>query len=78
MSFFALISSWANEHPGQALGAVFGFIIGLLVLIFGILKTLLVIVLSAIGFIIGKIFDEKIDLFGDIKGIFRRKGRDEE
>jgi len=77
MSFFALVSSWVNEHPGQALGALFGFIIGLLILTFGLLKTFLVIVLSAIGFIIGKIFDEKIDLFGDIKGLFRRNRRDQ-
>ncbi len=45
MSFFALVSSWANVHPGQALGALFGFIIGLLILTFGLLKTFLVIVL---------------------------------
>lgn len=77
MSFFVLVSSWVNEHPGQALGALFGFIIGLLILTFGLLNTFLIIVLSAIGFIIGKIFDEKIDLFSGIKGLFRRNRRDQ-
>ena len=62
MNFFTILSEWISTHPGQALGAFLGFVVGLLILIFGPVKALLVIILSAIGFILGKLFDDKIAL----------------
>jgi len=70
MNFLTSISNWANEHPGQAIGAFLGFLIGLLILVFGLLKTCLVVILALIGFLIGKIKDE--GLGGGFKGIFKR------
>jgi len=76
LNFFAFISEWINGHPGQAVGAFLGFLIGILILIFGIVKTLLVLILAAIGFIIGKLIDDKISLVSEIKGFFRRNKQD--
>ena len=70
MNFLTRIADWANGHPGQALGAFLGFLIGLLILTFGFLKTCLVVVLALIGFLIGKIKDD--GLGGGFKGIFKR------
>ena len=70
MNFFTNIVNWANEHPGQAIGAFLGFLIGLLILMFGLLKTCLVVILALIGFFIGKIKDE--GLGGGFKDIFKR------
>ena len=70
MNFLARIANWANEHPGQAIGAFLGFLIGLLILTFGFLKTCLVVILALIGFLIGKMKDE--GLSGGFKGIFKR------
>ena len=76
MSFFNNLSDWANERPGQALGAFLGFVIGLLILIFGPMKTVLVIILAAVGFIIGRLKDEQVSIIDELKGILNRKKRD--
>ncbi len=72
MDFFEYISKWINENPGKALGAFSGFILGIFILTFGPLKTLLIIIFTMIGYIIGKIGDEDLSIFERIKGIFKK------
>ncbi|PKL40676.1 MAG: hypothetical protein CVV44_03470 [Spirochaetae bacterium HGW-Spirochaetae-1] len=76
MEFLSNLANWANEHPGQALGALLGFIIGILILLFGPVKTFLVIILSLTGLIIGKMLDDRISVKDEIRGLFKRDRRD--
>ena len=73
MSILSYISEWVNYNPGKAAGAVAGFILGILILAFGIAKTLLIVLLVFFGFIIGKMIDDKVSVFDEIRNIFRRK-----
>jgi uncharacterized membrane protein len=73
INFLSGIVDWANAHPGQAIGAFAGFIVGLLILIFGLPKTLLVIILALIGFLIGKLRDNNVSFADGLKDIFKRK-----
>ena len=72
MSFIDFITDWTKDNPGKAVGAIIGFILGILLFTLGILKTLLVIVLVAIGFFIGKTRDDNISIIDQITGLFRR------
>ena len=72
MNFLTNIANWANEHPNQAIGAFLGFLAGLLILIFGFLKTCLVVILALIGFFIGKMKDDGLSGGFNFKDIFKR------
>jgi uncharacterized membrane protein len=74
MPLTSYITQWINENPGKTVGAVIGFILGLLVLAVGPVKTLIVIILSAIGVVVGKIFDENIELPG-FSFLKKKRGR---
>jgi len=74
MNFFTNIANWANEHPGRSIGAFLGFLIGLLILMFGLLNTCFVIILALIGFLAGKIKDD--GLGGGFRGIFKKRDKE--
>ncbi|MGB9813864.1 MAG: DUF2273 domain-containing protein [Thermovenabulum sp.] len=59
MNFFYEL--WDN-HRGKIIGVTIGFIIGLLILIFGFFKALFLIFCSAVGYLIGKCIDKNIPL----------------
>ena len=77
MDFFQFIKDWINTNPGKAAGALIGFVFGILILTMGIGKTLLIILFVIIGLVIGKMKDENISFLDEIKGLFKRKNRDE-
>jgi len=72
MNFLNFISDWINSNPGKAAGAFLGFFLGVLILSFGPVKTLLVIIFVLIGFIIGKLRDDKISVVEQFKNLFKR------
>lgn len=64
---------FANDNPGKTVGAVAGFILGILILTFGVLKTFVVLLFIILGIIIGKMADDRISLVDEIRRIFRRR-----
>ncbi|MBP7738572.1 MAG: DUF2273 domain-containing protein [Spirochaetes bacterium] len=72
MDFFEQIADWIKKNPGKTIGAAFGFVIGILLLTIGWWKTLIVLLLAFIGFIIGKSRDENIPVVDMITSFFRR------
>ncbi|KUO58921.1 MAG: hypothetical protein APF84_14325 [Gracilibacter sp. BRH_c7a] len=53
------ISEWSIEnHPGKSLGLLSGFLLALLLIIFGFLQTVLLIALSCTGYYLGKCWDD--------------------
>ncbi len=73
MAFFDNFGTWFNSNPGKVLGAVIGFLLGLLIFTLGIIKTLIIAVLVLVGFFIGKSRDDGISIIDEITGLFRRK-----
>ncbi len=72
MNFFDQIAQWIHENPGKIIGAAGGFCIGILLFTLGWWKTLIVILLVFIGFLIGKSRDEDISIIDLIAGLFKR------
>ncbi len=62
-------------NPGKALGAMAGFLLGILLFTFGILKTVVIILLVGAGFILGKARDENVSIVDELTGLFK-KNRD--
>ena len=73
MSISRYISEWVNYNPGKAAGAFGGFVLGILILVFGIAKTLLIILFVILGIIIGKMADDRVSVFDEFRNIFRKK-----
>jgi uncharacterized membrane protein len=72
MDFFEQIPLWIKKNPGKTIGAAIGFVIGVLLFTIGWWKTLIVLLLAFIGFIIGKSRDENIPVVDMITSFFRR------
>lgn len=72
MEFFDYIGQWIKENPGKTVGAVVGFIVGILLFTLGWWKTLIIIVLVFIGFVIGKSRDDNVSIIDQITSLFRR------
>ena len=72
MGFYEQIAAWVRENPGKTVGAAGGFIIGIMLFTLNWWKTLIVLVLMAGGFIIGKSRDDNISIVDQITGFFRR------
>lgn len=72
MSLSRYLLEFVNDNPGKSVGAVAGFLLGILILTFGILKTIVVILFVILGIIIGKMADDRISIFHEIRRIFRR------
>lgn len=73
MGISRYILEWVNYNPGKAVGAVAGFILGILIIAFGIAKTILIVLLVLLGFTIGKMIDERVSVFDGFRNIFRKK-----
>lgn len=73
MSISRYISEWINYNPGKAVGAFGGFVLGILILVFGIAKTLLIVLFVILGIVIGKMVDDRVSVFDEFRNIFRRK-----
>jgi len=54
MRFFELLRGFAEKNPNAVLGAMIGTFFGLLIISFGLLKTLILFFSCIIGFLIGK------------------------
>ena len=52
---------WA-QHSGKIIGLTAGFVIGVLILLFGFFRTLFVLLCMIAGYIVGKRIDEKEDI----------------
>ncbi len=72
MGFLEQIADWVRENPGKTAGAAGGFIVGIMLFTLGLWKTLVVLVLVAVGFIIGKSRDDNVSIVDQITGFFRR------
>lgn len=51
-----------QQHSGKIVGVTIGFILGVLILIFGFFQTLFVLLCVIAGYIVGKRIDEKEDI----------------
>ncbi|MBN1498207.1 MAG: DUF2273 domain-containing protein [Spirochaetes bacterium] len=72
MDFFEQIAEWTKANPGKTVGALIGFVTGILIFTIGPLKTIIVAFLVVIGFIIGKSRDDNVSIVDQITGFFRR------
>ncbi|HAK74785.1 MAG TPA: hypothetical protein DCP36_16810 [Sporomusaceae bacterium] len=56
-----LMEIW-QHHGGKLMGALFGFVFGILVLHFGFFKTVFIVFCVGAGYVVGKRIDEKEDI----------------
>lgn len=54
MRFLELIKKFVEKNPNGVLGGLCGIFFGLLIISFGILKTIILLLSCIIGFLIGK------------------------
>ncbi len=62
-----------GSSPGKMIGAIVGFLLGVLVLTFGVLKILVVVIFILLGIIVGKMIDDRSSVVESIMNIFRRR-----
>ncbi len=77
MDFIQTIQLWVNMNPGKAMGALAGFLLGILLFTFGIIKTLVIILLIGTGFMLGKARDDNVSILDELTGLFK-KNRDDQ
>ena len=51
-----------QHHSGKTVGVSIGFILGVLIIIFGFFQTIFVLLCTLAGYIVGKRIDEKEDI----------------
>lgn len=73
MTFFQKAEAWISANPWKTVGMIAGLLLGILILTIGFLKILLVGILIAVGFIFGKLRDDKVSLIDQISELFRKK-----
>lgn len=73
MSLANFISEWINHNPGKAIGAFLGFIIGICIFSFGVAKTIFILFLVFVGYVIGKVKDEHISITDQFMKLIKRK-----
>jgi|GEM_PF-1564125 uncharacterized membrane protein len=49
--------TWINNNKGKFIGLIAGFIFGLLILLIGILKTIVIFLFALIGLYVGHLWD---------------------
>jgi uncharacterized membrane protein len=62
MDFFSYVKDLINNNPGKTIGSFLGLVVGIMIFTLGIVKTVLVVLLIFIGFIIGKSRDEDVSV----------------
>lgn len=67
--------SWLKKYKYRIIGATVGLVIGILFLAIGFWKTMLLILLSALGYMAGSIVDNN-GVLDKYKGIFKSKDGD--
>lgn len=62
--------NWINKNKGKFIGLLAGFIFGLLILLIGFLKTLVIFLFALIGLYLGHLWDGGGNLENIYKKIF--------
>ena len=57
-----LFMEWITLHRGKIIDAAAGMAIGISVILFGVLKTLFVVICVALGYLVGKQLDDRVDI----------------
>ena len=73
MDLFEHIADWIRTNQGKTIGAAAGFIAGIMFFTLGWWKTFIIILLTAIGFLIGKARDDDVSIIDQLSSLFRRK-----
>jgi uncharacterized membrane protein len=73
MEFSRFLAELFSENPGKTVGALTGLTLGILILVFGFLKILVIIIFMILGIIIGKMVDDRSSVIDTITGFFRRR-----
>jgi uncharacterized membrane protein len=77
MEFFNYLGGLINENPGKTLGSLVGLVLGILMFTIGFVKTLLIVLLVFVGFLVGKSRDDDVSLPEALMSLFtRRKDRE--
>lgn len=66
------ILNWINNNKGKFIGLIAGFIFGLLVLLIGVLKTIVIFLFALIGLYIGHLWDGGKNIPNIFKRIYRK------
>ena len=77
MEFFKYLTDLINNNPGKTAGVFLGFLLGILIFTIGLIKTLLIIVFVAIGYIIGSSKDDNVSIVDVVTNLFKRKDKEE-
>lgn len=64
--------NWINRNLGKFIGLLAGLIFGILILLIGILKTIVILVFALIGFYLGHLWDGGRSIQGIFKNIYRK------
>lgn len=67
------ILSWISRNPGRVIGAAGGFVVGVLLFTIGPAKTLVIIILTLVGYLIGRMRDDGRPFADQIHDLFNRK-----
>lgn len=62
MDNLELILEWIIIHRGKIIGVVAGLLFSLSIIFWGILKTLLIVVCVVLGYLGGKLLDDRVDI----------------
>ena len=62
-----------NRSPGKSIGLICGFIIGIILFTFGIVKTIFIIIIAIIGYLIGKSMDENVSIIDLFQNLLKKK-----
>ena len=73
MDFYEDIKRFISENPGKFLGALLGFVLGILVIVFGVLKVFVIGFFIIVGVVVGKLIDDKSSVIERIMNIFKRR-----
>ncbi len=68
-----LLEQLLSEHRGKTLGLSIGILLALSILVFSLQQVLFILFCAAIGFLVGKAVDDKVDLEAWFNRIFRSR-----
>lgn len=65
-----MVEQLLSEHRGKTLGFSIGLLLALAILVFSLHQVLFILFCAAVGFVVGKAIDDKVDLESWISRIF--------